>query len=143
MRPSERWSMLLLALFLLSAVFLWAAQNANQGRSPSRDPFEGAEIFRDYCASCHGATGSGHGPASVALRHAVPDLTRISQRNGGVFPFQRVKEIIEGKDPGPLAHGNREMPIWGPVFHEVESDQDLGEIRLDAITKHVEAMQQK
>jgi mono/diheme cytochrome c family protein len=143
MRQQERSSMLLLGLFLLSAVFLWAVQKPDQRSSPARNPFEGAEIFRHYCATCHGADGRGFGPASVALRHAVPDLTRISQRNGGVFPFQRVKEIIEGKDPGPLAHGNREMPIWGPIFHEVESDQDLGEIRLDAITKHVESMQQK
>jgi hypothetical protein len=77
------------------------------------------------------------------MKHAVPDLTRISQRNGGTFPFQQVKKVIEGEDPGPLAHGNREMPIWGPIFHEVESDLDLGEVRLDAITKHLESMQQK
>ena len=82
-------------------------------------------------------------PASVALKHSVPDLTLISQRSGGKFPYQRVKEIIEGKEPGLLAHGDREMPIWGPIFHEVESDQDWGEVRLDAITKHMEAIQQK
>jgi len=54
-----------------------------------------------------------------------------------------VKEIIEGKDSGPLAHGSREMPVWGPIFHEVESDMDLGEVRLDAVTKTIESMQQK
>jgi hypothetical protein len=27
-----------------------------------------------------------------------------------------------------LAHGDREMPIWGPIFHEVEADQDWGEV---------------
>src|SRR6266567_6168229 len=77
------------------------------------------------------------------LKHVVPDLTLVSQRNGGKFPYQRVKEIIEGKEPGPLAHGDREMPIWGPIFHEVESDEDWGEVRLDAVTKHVESIQQK
>jgi hypothetical protein len=54
-----------------------------------------------------------------------------------------VKEIIEGNESGPLAHGSREMPVWGPIFHEVDSDMDLGEVRLDAVTKTVEAMQQK
>lgn len=49
----------------------------------------------------------------------------------------------KGKESGPLAHGNREMPVWGPVFHEVESDMDFGEASLDAVTKTVEAMQQK
>ena len=122
---------------------MWAAQKQGETTSPMRNPLEGAEIFRHYCASCHGVDGRGHGPASVALKHGAPDLTRISQRNGGKFPFQRVKEIIEGKDSGPLAHGSREMPVWGPIFHEVESDMDLGEVRLDAVTKTIESMQQK
>ena len=139
----RRSSMLLLGLFLLPAVLLLAAQKQGQRRPPVRNPLGGAEIFRHYCASCHGVDGRGHGPASVALKHGAPDLTRITQRNGGTFPFQRVKEIIAGKDPGPLAHGSREMPVWGPIFHEVESDMDLGEVRLDAVTKTLDSMQQK
>jgi mono/diheme cytochrome c family protein len=143
MFQQRRSSMLLLGLFLLPAVLLWAAKKQGQTTSPARNPLKGAELFRHYCASCHGVDGRGHGPASVALKHGAPDLTRISQRNGGAFPFRRVKEIIEGKDSGELAHGNREMPVWGPIFHEVESDMDLGEVRLDAVTKAIEAMQQK
>ena len=110
---------------------------------PARIPLEGAKIFQYHCAACHGADGRGHGPASVALKHAAPDLTLISRRNGGKFPYQRVKDLIEGKQPGAPAHGDREMPIWGPIFHEVEADQDWGEVRLDAITRQVESMQQK
>src|SRR5450755_3179984 len=143
MHRQKRWSMLLLFLVLLLAVLLPAAQKQDKTTPPARNPVEGAKIFRYYCAACHGADGRGHGPASVALKHAVPDLTLISQRNGGKFPYRRVKEIIEGKEPGPLAHGDREMPIWGPIFHEVELDEDWGEVRLDAITKHMESIQQK
>lgn len=132
-----------LGLFLLSAPFLRAGQDQAQTTSLALNPFEGAQIFRHYCAACHGADGRGHGPASVTMKHALPDLTRISQRNSGTFPFLRVKKVIEGEDPGPLAHGNREMPMWGPIFHEIDSDMDLGEVRLDAITKHLELMQQK
>jgi hypothetical protein len=87
--------------------------------------------------------GRGHGPDSVVLKHQVPDVTLISQRSGGKFPYQRVKKIIEGEKTGLLSHGDREMPIWGPIFHEVESDQDWGEVRLDAITRHMESIQQK
>jgi mono/diheme cytochrome c family protein len=143
MFPPRRSSMLLLGLFLLPAILLWATQKQDQTTSPMRNPLEGPEIFRHYCASCHGVDGRGHGPASVALKYGAPDLTQIAHRNGGMFPFRRVEEIIEGKEPGPLAHGSREMPVWGPVFHEVESDMDLGEVRLDAVTKTIEAMQQK
>jgi len=102
-----------------------------------------ATLYSQNCAACHGANGRGHGPASLALKHAVPDLTLISQRNGGKFPAQRVKEIIEGKPTAPPAHGDREMPIWGPIFHQIEADQDWGEVRLDAITRQVESIQQK
>ena len=145
MLGQKRWSTLLLCLFCLSAVLLAVAQKQEQEKttSPSRNSIEGPKIFRYYCAACHGADGRGHGPASGALKHAVSDLTLISQRNGGKFPYEHVKEIIEGKQPGPLAHGDREMPIWGPIFHEVESDQDWGEVRLDAIMKYIESIQQK
>jgi mono/diheme cytochrome c family protein len=126
---------------LLSTILLLAAQK--QDKTPAPKPIEGAVIFRSYCAACHGPDGRGHGPASAALKHPVPDLTLISQRNGGKFPYQHVKDIIEGKEPGPSAHGNREMPIWGPVFHEVEVDMDWGEVRLVAVSKHLESIQQK
>jgi hypothetical protein len=79
----------------------------------------------------------------VVLKHPVPDLTLISQRSGGKFRYQRVKEIIEGEKTGLLSPSDREMPIWGPIFHEIESDQDWGEVRLDAITSHVESIQHK
>ncbi len=138
----QKTKMLSLVLLLIFTPLLHG-QGQGQPASSGHNPFEGAAIFRQYCAACHGADARGHGPASAALKHAVPDLTRISQRNKGTFPFERVKKTIEGKDPGPIAHGNREMPIWGPIFHEVESDQDLGEVRLEAITKYLESLQQK
>lgn len=141
MHRHERWPMLLLYLVLLPAALLPAAQRQDETTSSTRKPVEGAKIFQYYCAACHGADGRGHGPASVALKHPVPDLTLISQRSGGKFPYQRVKEIVGGEEAGSPAHGDREMPIWGPIFHEVESDQDWGEVRLDAITKHIESIQ--
>jgi mono/diheme cytochrome c family protein len=141
MHQQKRWLLLLLCI-LLPAVLLPATQK-DKTTSSERTTVDGAKIFQYYCAACHGADGRGRGPASVSLKHPVPDLTRISQRSSGKFPYQRVRAIIEGKTPGMLAHGNREMPVWGPIFHEVEADQDWGEVRLDAITKHMESIQQK
>jgi hypothetical protein len=40
------------------------------------------------------------------------------------FPTAWVRRIIAG-DEDHAAHGSREMPIWGPVFHQIENDQDL------------------
>jgi len=106
-------------------------------------PLDGAQIFRSYCASCHGANGRGQGPAADALKHAPPDLTLISRRNGGRFPRDRVKATIAGKQQTTSAHGSRDMPVWGPVFHEVERDQDWGEVRLENVTTFVQSIQQK
>jgi mono/diheme cytochrome c family protein len=133
---------LLLVLLLFPVVCLAQSQTVTNP-SRTRTPLEGSKIFQQHCASCHGTDARGHGPASTALKHSIPDLTLISQRNGGKFPYQRIKDLIEGTQPAPPAHGNREMPTWGPIFHQVESDQDWGEVRLDAITKHVESIQQK
>ncbi|MBZ5685376.1 MAG: cytochrome c [Acidobacteriia bacterium] len=141
MHQQERWSLLLLCI-LLPAVLLPGAQK-DKTTSSERNPVEGAKIFQYHCAACHGTDGRGHGPASASLKHSVPDLTRISQRNGGKFPHKQVRAIIEGKETGIVAHGDGEMPIWGPIFHQVEADQDWGEVRLDAITKHMESIQQK
>ena len=143
MHGQERWSILFLGLVLLPVVLLSADQKQDKTTSSAHNTVEGAKIFQYQCAVCHGTDGRGHGPDAVVLNHPVPNLTLISQRSGGKFPYQHVKEIIEGKKPGLLSQGDREMPIWGTIFHEVESDQDWGEVRLDAITKHVESIQQK
>jgi mono/diheme cytochrome c family protein len=142
MRPT-----LILAAFLLFSL-VSTAQTQKPSAAPDREaqariPIAGAKIFQQQCAACHGTDGRGHGPASATRKYKPANLTLISQRNDGKFPYQRVKETIEGKEPGWLALGNRGMPIYGPIFHEVETDQDWGEVRLDAITKHVESIQQK
>jgi mono/diheme cytochrome c family protein len=142
MHQQGRWSLLFLCL-LLPAVLSLAAQERDKATSSAFNTVEGAKIFQYRCAVCHGPDGRGHGPDSVVLKHPVPDLTLISQRSGGMFPYQRVRGMIEGQGRGLPAHADREMPIWGPIFHEIESDQDWGEVRLDAITKHTESMQQK
>ena len=142
MHQQKRWPMLLLGLILLPAVLL-PAQKQDKTTSSARDTVEGAKIFQYDCAVCHGTDGRGRGPDSVVLKHPVPDVTLISRRSGGKFSYQRVKEIIEGERTGLLSQGDLEMPIWGPIFHEVESDQDWGEVRLDAITRHMESIQQK
>lgn len=34
----------------------------------------------------------------------------MSKRNAGVFPLNRVHEVIDGAGVG---HGSRDMPVWG------------------------------
>jgi mono/diheme cytochrome c family protein len=135
---------LMLVLVLLVIVVVSAfPQIRNQRQEPIR-PADGASIFRNYCAACHGFDGRGNGPMSKALKREVPDLTRLSQRNDGVFPAIHVRNtIMFGADDLLPAHGSKEMPIWGPIFHEIEFDQDLGNIRLENVTKYLESIQKK
>ncbi len=134
---------MLISFFLLSVAVFACAQISNQ-QQPAIRPVDGASIFRNYCAACHGLDGRGHGPVSKALKQEVPDLTRLSLRNNGVFPALHVRTIIMfGADELLPAHGSKEMPIWGSIFHDIEFDQDLGNVRLENITKYLMSIQRK
>jgi mono/diheme cytochrome c family protein len=97
-------------------------------------------LFQAYCAVCHGVDARGGGPAASSLKARVPDLTLLERRNGGEFPTARVRQIILG-DAVVAAHGSREMPIWAPVFHQVEGDMDWGNVRLENLVKYLESIQ--
>ena len=71
--------------------------------------------FTNSCAPCHGGTGKGDGPVAKSLTKAPADLTKLSQKNGGVFPLSRVHDVIDGRT-AVLAHGPREMPVWGDAY---------------------------
>jgi mono/diheme cytochrome c family protein len=122
-----------------------AHQDAPPARTPHQGtilPLDGTRIFRNYCASCHGVNGSGDGPVASALKIKVPLLTTLALRNHGTFPTARVRRII-AEDENHAAHGSREMPVWGPVFHQIENDQDLGYVRLQNVTEYLISIQQK
>ncbi len=139
--PLPRPAFVLFAAITAScAIGFVSAQNKTE--SPTVVTVDGGEIFRDHCAVCHGRDGRGRGPATIALKDTVPDLTLIARRNGGVFPASRVKAFVDGTQE-TAAHGSREMPVWGPIFHNFEWDQDLGEVRLQNVTDYVRSIQQK
>ena len=101
---------------------------------------EGPDLFRAYCASCHGKDGKGNGPVAATLKATVPDLTIITVSNDGNFPVARIKRIIMGE--GMVAsHGSREMPVWGPIFHQVEEDVDRGNVRVENLITYLESIQ--
>ena len=73
----------------------------------------GAQTYRTYCVSCHGERGQGDGPLAPLLAAPLPDLSALSRRNGGRFPFEKVRRTIDGRHP-IKAHGA--MPAWGDAF---------------------------
>jgi mono/diheme cytochrome c family protein len=82
---------------------------------PSNYVPSGTMMYKQYCATCHGADAKGNGPLGSLLKVPPPDLTRLAQRHGGKFPYDYVSSILEF-GPGPSAHGSSDMPTWGPIF---------------------------
>jgi mono/diheme cytochrome c family protein len=103
---------------------------------------KGPDLFRAHCAACHGFDAKGGGPVAPTLKSKPADLTIIAKRNGGQFPSARVLKIISG-DEVLATHGSRDMPIWGPIFHQIEADQDFGNVRLQNLIRYLESIQQK
>jgi nucleotide-binding universal stress UspA family protein len=75
----------------------------------------GREVFRTYCASCHGEAARGDGPLANAMKRKPANLTEIAKRNGGQFPTDLVFRTIDGRQP-VRGHGGPDMPVWGDVF---------------------------
>lgn len=103
----------------------------------------GSQLFRTYCASCHGTTARGNGPLAESLRQAPPDLTTYTARNGGVFPSERLRRIVDGRDVA--THGDREMPVWGDAFKATRGGSSEAAVaaRIAAILKYVEGIQMR
>jgi mono/diheme cytochrome c family protein len=70
------------------------AQNPKeQPDRPARliDSLQGPDLYKGYCAVCHGSDAKGNGPLAKWLRTAPADLTRIASRNGGSLSGSRAK----------------------------------------------------
>lgn len=137
-------------LIVASAVVAWAAvaiqdgvraRASNEEQQPLINSIRGENLYKAYCASCHGVDGRGNGPMAAWIKVAPPDLTRIAARNGGEFPLARIDRIISGEEALPSGHGTRAMPIWGPVFSQVTRDQDLGKVRIDNLARYLRDIQ--
>lgn len=107
--------------------------------------------YNAACASCHGLQGTGDGPAADQMKAKVPDLTGLAKANQGVFPFDKIHQIIDGRAE-IKAHGSREMPIWGTAFRRQSSayfenyagDSESGaRSRILALVEYVYRLQRK
>lgn len=104
---------------------------------------EGAQLFKTWCASCHGRSAQGDGVLAPMMRQVVPDLTGIATRNGGVFPTAYVRRIIDGREV--RAHGDPEMPVWGTAFRETAEGYSEAAVRarIDALVAYLDTIQRR
>jgi mono/diheme cytochrome c family protein len=97
----------------------------------------GSELYKFYCSTCHGLDAKGR-PATPAMRVPAPDLTVLSLNNGGLYPRDRVREIIV---EGTGSHGSSGMPVWGTIFRALEPTDAQVDERVDNLVRYIELAQ--
>jgi len=103
----------------------------------------GKHDFDTLCAPCHGTTGTGEGRDLTEAN--PPDITQLSRRNGGKFPFDEVYRNVDGRDMKG-SHKRFGMPFWGDYLQK--QDQKNTPVsnaavkqRITAIVRFVETLQ--
>jgi mono/diheme cytochrome c family protein len=136
---------LLLVVFWLFLFVLAKAQQKEIKNVPAEptSPASGEEMYKAYCAVCHGMDGKGVGPAAEALKVPAPNLTTLAQNNAGKYPSDRVSRAIQG-DLNLPAHGSKEMPVWGYVFWRMsQGHQSEVQLRVSNLNQYIESLQVK
>ncbi len=124
------------------AVF-WVGAAMAQPKPPTGA--EGGElVFRTICASCHGKDARGGGPVAAGLKAKPANLRLIARRRNGTFPADEIAGFVDGRN-APVAHGTREMPVWGealaPAAPAVERELRR-KARIEEVVAYLKAIQE-
>jgi mono/diheme cytochrome c family protein len=136
-----------IGVFAIGAATMAHAQQSGGPTAQSVDV--GKYEYDAHCAVCHGLSGKGDAPFAQQLKTAAPNLTELSKKNNGVFPFARVFEIIDGTVI-VMAHGPTDMPIWGREY-KIQSyylnpnyqPEAFARAKILALTEYVSRLQVK
>jgi len=79
------------------------------------------------------------------IKIPVADLTAIARRNQGEFPADTVREYVDGRKD-VVAHGLREMPVWGEALQHPDQAGDQEQIarnKIDQLIEYLKSLQVK
>lgn len=84
----------------------------------------GSSLFKTDCASCHGESGKGNGPASMAFNPRPANLTAkyVQDEKAGALYWK-------------IYHGKGSMPAWGKSLKRKEIWAIVSYIKTD-LSKH-------
>jgi mono/diheme cytochrome c family protein len=104
---------------LVALIAALAAPSPPDGPVAPSSATDGAVLYQQHCAACHGPEARGDGPLADVIAYRPADLTRIALRSHGHYPAARVRDIIDGRKPvkGRFPAG---MPVWGEAFKNSE-----------------------
>ena len=102
----------------------------------------GGEVYRTYCASCHGTSARGDGPLASSMVKKPANLAEIARRNGGQFPSEQVFKTIDGRQ-AVRGHGGPDMPVWGDAFMKSRAGGSADSVRqtIDALVAYIGSVQ--
>jgi len=80
---------------------------------------DGEELYRNYCAVCHGAEGRGDGPAASSLDPPPPDLTDA----------ERMQELTDERLLEVLSNGSGVMTGFGSMLTPEELEAVAAYVR--------------
>jgi hypothetical protein len=131
------------------------------GTALAEDVDPGKMEYMSNCAVCHGLNGKGDGPwpylkfrmVAEYVPPSVPDLTVLAKNNDGIFPSDRVYEVIDGRTEA-RAHGPRLMPIWGVEYSKeaveyyrsvfrVNDPEAFVSKRIGSLVAYIQSIQEK
>jgi mono/diheme cytochrome c family protein len=150
----KRYGLLGLSLLLLPALAAWPRPQAPE-KTPKKviekvpikptSASSGEEMYKEYCAACHGLDGKGNGPAASALKTPPPDLSLLAKNNEGKYPATHVVAVLTFGSSAP-AHGSAEMPVWGRLLsslHTHRSTPAIVQLRIKNLSDYIESLQAK
>jgi mono/diheme cytochrome c family protein len=130
-------------LFISFGANISAARPADQPQLPASYIPSGKQMFKEYCAACHGADAKGRGPVTYSLKAPAPDLTALAKRHGGKFPYDYVSGVLRF-GPGFAAHGSADMPTWGALFQYLDKyNQPAVQKRIQNLCDYLASLQEK
>jgi hypothetical protein len=126
-----------------------AGTTGNETGGPDLLKELGAGDFRTYCAACHGVGGKGDGTVAEFLTIAAADLTQLKKKNAGIFPRERITEVIDGRTEVKV-HGPRDMPVWGDWFSTEAAEGNVDKqareavvsARITGLVAYIESLQE-
>lgn len=130
------------ALLAGCAVFFTVASSEAQEKFDRVSALKGEAVFRTYCTSCHGRDAMGTGPLAKDLKIQPANLTELSKRNDGEFPFDMViKTIDHGRNV--RGHGTQEMPAWGDAFEMTATSSEEAKTKMQQLAQYLWSLQKE
>ena len=132
---------------ILSAILIFAGTATAQApkilkqtNAHSSGAWSGDQLYREFCAVCHGIDATGNGPAASALKTNPTDLTLFNRRNSSPYPELKLRNLLIQPD-AIAAHGSSEMPVWGDIFKSISANRTFAQMRIDALVRYLATIQ--